>query len=299
MTTGVDAQTCHLIVLDKRINSMTEFKQIIGRGTRINEDYNKFFFTIMDFRRATALFADPDFDGDPVQIYEPGPDEPPVPPEDEPQPGEEETARRRRSLTRSAATDPPARERHALLRRRRRGPRRHGAGPVPRRGRQAHHRVAQGLHPQDRPQGLRLPRRLPHRLERRRAQAGHPRGACRPGRLPRRTCRAGRPRLRRLRPRLPRRLRPAAAHPAGAGREGAEAQRLRQVRRQGPRRPRSPAPEVRRQRHHAASNRWRSSRWIRSPPSARRSKSSSSSAASSDYLAAIRELETALYQEAA
>ena len=71
MSTGVDAQTCHLIVLDKRINSMTEFKQIIGRGTRINEDYNKLFFTIMDFRRATALFADPDFDGDPVQIYEP------------------------------------------------------------------------------------------------------------------------------------------------------------------------------------------------------------------------------------
>ena len=50
---------------------MTEFKQIIGRGTRINEDYDKFFFTIMDFKRATALFADPDFDGDPVQIYEP------------------------------------------------------------------------------------------------------------------------------------------------------------------------------------------------------------------------------------
>ncbi len=90
MSTGVDAQTCHLIVLDKRINSMTEFKQIIGRGTRINEDYNKLYFTIMDFRRATALFADPDFDGDPVQIYEPGPDQPPVPPDDEAQPGEGE-----------------------------------------------------------------------------------------------------------------------------------------------------------------------------------------------------------------
>jgi type I restriction enzyme R subunit len=84
MSTGVDAQTCHLIVLDRHINSMTEFKQIIGRGTRINEDYNKFFFTIMDFRRATALFADPDFDGDPVQIYEPDPKEPPLPPEDPP-----------------------------------------------------------------------------------------------------------------------------------------------------------------------------------------------------------------------
>jgi type I restriction enzyme R subunit len=82
MTTGVDAQTCHLIVLDRRINSMTEFKQIIGRGTRINEDYNKLFFTIMDFRRATALFADPDFDGDPVQIYEPQEGESIVPQDD-------------------------------------------------------------------------------------------------------------------------------------------------------------------------------------------------------------------------
>lgn len=82
MTTGVDAQTCHLIVLDKTINSMTEFKQIIGRGTRINEDYKKFFFTIMDFKRATALFADPSFDGDPVQIYDPKPNEPPVPPDE-------------------------------------------------------------------------------------------------------------------------------------------------------------------------------------------------------------------------
>lgn len=81
MSTGVDAQTCQLIVLDKRINSMTEFKQIIGRGTRINEDYNKLYFTIIDFKQATALFADPAFDGDPVQIYEPGPDEPAVPPE--------------------------------------------------------------------------------------------------------------------------------------------------------------------------------------------------------------------------
>lgn len=82
MTTGVDAQTCKLIVLDRRIASMTEFKQIIGRGTRINEDYNKLYFTIMDFKRATALFADPDFDGDPVQIYEPAPNDPPTPPDD-------------------------------------------------------------------------------------------------------------------------------------------------------------------------------------------------------------------------
>ena len=81
MSTGVDAQTCHLIVLDRRIASMTEFKQIIGRGTRINEDYGKLFFTIMDFRQATALFVDPDFDGDPVQIYEPKEGETVVPPD--------------------------------------------------------------------------------------------------------------------------------------------------------------------------------------------------------------------------
>jgi type I restriction enzyme R subunit len=66
MSTGVDAQTCKLIVIDKRIESMSEFKQIIGRGTRINEDYNKYFFTIMDFRKVSELFADPDFDGEPL-----------------------------------------------------------------------------------------------------------------------------------------------------------------------------------------------------------------------------------------
>jgi len=82
MTTGVDAQTCKLIVLDRGIRSMTEFKQIIGRGTRINEDFDKFYFTIIDFKKATELFADPDFDGDPVQIYEPGDDDPVAPPDD-------------------------------------------------------------------------------------------------------------------------------------------------------------------------------------------------------------------------
>ena len=68
MTTGVDAQTCKVIVLDANINSMTKFKQIIGRGTRINEEYGKLYFTILDFRYATDLFADPDFDGDPIRI---------------------------------------------------------------------------------------------------------------------------------------------------------------------------------------------------------------------------------------
>ena len=83
MTTGVDAQTCKLIVLDSNINSMTEFKQIIGRGTRIKEEYGKQYFTIMDFRGVTRLFADPDFDGDPVVIYEPEEGETIVPPDTE------------------------------------------------------------------------------------------------------------------------------------------------------------------------------------------------------------------------
>lgn len=88
LSTGVDVQMCKLIVLDKRIESMTEFKQIIGRGTRINEAYDKFSFTIMDFRKATELFADPTFDGEPVQIYEPKGDDPVVPPDDPTEPPE-------------------------------------------------------------------------------------------------------------------------------------------------------------------------------------------------------------------
>lgn len=83
MTTGVDAQTCKLIVLDQRIQSMTEFKQIIGRGTRINDDYHKHWFTILDFKKATELFADPDFDGEPVQVYQSYADDAPIVPEDE------------------------------------------------------------------------------------------------------------------------------------------------------------------------------------------------------------------------
>ena len=79
LTTGVDAKTCKLIVLDQNINSMTEFKQIIGRGTRLREDYQKLYFTIMDFKGATRLFSDPDFDGEPVVVYEPKPDDPVVP----------------------------------------------------------------------------------------------------------------------------------------------------------------------------------------------------------------------------
>ena len=87
LSTGVDVQTCRLIVLDRQVGSMTEFKQIVGRGTRVHEDTHKFYFTLMDFRGATSHFADPEFDGEPVQIYEPGEDDPMTPPDD---PGEPE-----------------------------------------------------------------------------------------------------------------------------------------------------------------------------------------------------------------
>lgn len=83
LTTGIDTKMVKLIVLDSNIGSMTEFKQIIGRGTRIREADGKVYFTIMDFRKATNLFADPDFDGDPVQIYEPTIEDDIVPPIEE------------------------------------------------------------------------------------------------------------------------------------------------------------------------------------------------------------------------
>lgn len=86
LSTGVDAQTCRLIVLDREVGSMTEFKQIVGRGTRVHEDTRKYYFTLMDFRGASSHFADPDFDGEPVQIYEPGADDPVAPPDDAPTP---------------------------------------------------------------------------------------------------------------------------------------------------------------------------------------------------------------------
>ena len=90
LSTGVDAQTCRLIVLDRPVGSMTEFKQIVGRGTRVHEDTRKFYFTLMDFRGATSHFADPEFDGEPVQIYEPGEGDPIAPPNDLPPNDDEE-----------------------------------------------------------------------------------------------------------------------------------------------------------------------------------------------------------------
>jgi type I restriction enzyme R subunit len=90
LSTGVDAQTCRLIVLDREVGSMTEFKQIVGRGTRVHEDTKKFYFTLIDFRGDTSHFADPDFDGEPVQIYEPSEGDPVVPPDDVPPASDED-----------------------------------------------------------------------------------------------------------------------------------------------------------------------------------------------------------------
>lgn len=90
LSTGVDAQTCRLIILDREVGSMIEFKQIVGRGTRIHEDAKKYFFTLIDFRKATNHFADPAFDGEPAQIYVPGEDEPISPPDNVPPPVDEE-----------------------------------------------------------------------------------------------------------------------------------------------------------------------------------------------------------------
>jgi type I restriction enzyme R subunit len=97
LTTGVDAPTCKNIVLARVVGSMSEFKQIIGRGTRVRDDYGKLWFNIVDYTgSATRLFADPAFDGDPAFVGEenlkgeplPGISEPaPEPPSDEPGPG--------------------------------------------------------------------------------------------------------------------------------------------------------------------------------------------------------------------
>jgi type I restriction enzyme R subunit len=84
LSTGVDAQTCRLIVLEREVGSMTEFKQIVGRGTRVHEDTKKYYFTLIDFRKATNHFADPEFDGEPVQIYEPKNNDSMTPPDDVP-----------------------------------------------------------------------------------------------------------------------------------------------------------------------------------------------------------------------
>ena len=184
LSTGVDVQTCRLIVLDREVGSMTEFKQIVGRGTRVHEDTSKLYFTLIDFRGATSHFADPDFDGEPEQIYEPGEDDPITPPDDDRDMVEDERGEYGDDGTTSddwPDPDPPGAEggtRHArdLCGWRLRGHRRRTGG-IPGRERQARHRVPARLHEEGAAEALRQPRRLPEALERRRTQAGHSRRA--------------------------------------------------------------------------------------------------------------------------
>ena len=168
MGTGVDAQTCKLIVIDKRIESMSEFKQIIGRGTRINEDYNKYFFTIMDFRKVSELFADPDFDGEPLDGSQYDPTDPIAPP---------------------AAQDTGAFGCKAVRGKRCAGDRGCRAGPVHGCGRETDHRVAGRLHEEERDPAVRYPECVPELVDKGGAEDGDPGGTGGAGRSLR--CAAG------------------------------------------------------------------------------------------------------------
>ena len=164
---------------------MTEFKQIVGRGTRVHEDTKKFYFTLIDFRGATSHFADPDFDGEPVQIYEPGEDDPD-------RAARRRAARRRRRRDRcrdkpgadeTVIDGPPditlpldrRQDEEGLCRWRRRDHHRRARG-ISGRERQARHREPARLHQEGAEEALRQPRRLPEALEGGRAQAGDHRG---------------------------------------------------------------------------------------------------------------------------
>ena len=157
LSTGVDVQTCQLIVLERAVGSMTEFKQIVGRGTRVHEDTGKFYFTLIDFRGATSHFADPEYDGEPVQVYEPGEGDPIDPPDvastDDDGLGDDEIVIDRGGST-TAPGDGATEE---DLYRRRRGGHRRRAGDIPRRPRQVGDRVAARLHEEGLAQALRKP----------------------------------------------------------------------------------------------------------------------------------------------
>jgi type I restriction enzyme R subunit len=178
LNTGVDSQTCHLIVLDRTINTMTEFKQIIGRGTRIREDFGKTFFTIIDFRNVTRLFADPDFDGEPVQIYEPGPHDPTAPDDEAGATanGDDGTVYPKGGSTGSRIVERPERRQKYYV----------DAVEVQilaervqylDRGRQPANRLLPRFQPREPARPLCLAGRLPEALERSRTQGGHSGGA--------------------------------------------------------------------------------------------------------------------------
>ena len=252
LSTGVDAQTCRLIVLDREVGSMTEFKQIVGRGTRVHEDTKKFYFTLIDFRGATSHFADPDFDGEPVQIYEPGEDDPIAPPDDVPPTGEDgETLPDKPGEDETIVDGPPD-----ITCRSTGGKMKKiyvdgvGATIIAERveyldenGKLVTESLAR-LHQEGAEEALRQPRRFPQALEGGRAQAGDHRGTGGRGPAARPDRRGTRQGPRSLRPDLPRRLRQEAAHPPRARRERQEARRVHEIRAAGPRRARCAAGQI-------------------------------------------------------
>ena len=260
LSTGVDAQTCRLIVLDREVGSMTEFKQIVGRGTRVHEDTKKYYFTLVDFRKATNHFADPDFDGEPVQIYEPGEGDPPIPPDDVPPveegddpipvaPGEDETVVDNPEPPDIAlppdGPEPPAKY-HIKGR------------PVTVLAERVEYLdddgklVTESLRDYSRrairSQYASLDQFLAP-LALHRAQGGHHRGAGRRRAAARPPAGRGRQGPRPLRPDLSHRLRPAPAHPPRARRQGQQGRRVHQVRPPGPRRAGGAADQVPGRRH--------------------------------------------------
>ena len=240
LSTGVDAQTCRLIVLDRPVGSMTEFKQILGRGTRVHEDTHKYYFTLMDFRGATRHFADPDFDGEPVQIYDPDDDDPIVPPDDRGRPSSARTRSSsiRATTSRSQPDEPESRkfyvngvlvtiiaERVKYL---------DADGKL----------ITESLRDYSKRAVTNNFASLDTFLQRWKAsrpKASDHRGARGGGAAARAARRRGQPRPRPVRPHLPRRLRPAAADPPRAGRQRPQARRVRQVRPAGAGRARRPA----------------------------------------------------------
>ena len=307
LSTGVDAQTCRLIVLDRAVGSMTEFKQIVGRGTRVHEDTKKFYFTLIDFRGATNHFADPDFDGEPVQIYEPGEDDPIAPPDDvppagdddepiPPEPGEDEIDRRRPPPDITLPLDGGETQRKIYV---------DGVGATI---------IAERVEYLDEngklvTESLRdftkkaLKKRFAslddflQALEGRRAQAGDHRRTGSRGAAARPARRRSRQGPRPLRPHLPRRLRPAAAHPPRARRQRPQARRVHQVRPAGPRRARSPARQVCRRRRAQPRRPARPA-----DPALRRMGTPiqliKAFGVRADFERAVHELQSALYQEA-
>ena len=277
---------------------MTEFKQIVGRGTRVHEDTKKYYFTLMDFRgrpttsptrtstasrsRSTSRARRPDRRRRRSAARSRG----------------RRRFRPNRATTKVSSSDPPditirptATDAKQGLRRRRAGHDRRRARRVPRRERQARHREPPRLHQEGAAEALRQPRRVPYRWKRGRAKQAIIEELADEGLAARAAGRGGRQGPRPLRPDLPRRLRPAAAHPPRAGRERPQAGRLHQVRPAGPRRARGAAGEVPGRRRHRISTTRASCRSAVRRDGHAASSSSSSSAARADFEHAVHELQ--------